>query len=94
MFYLSPFTWLIESMMGNFIHDKVVRCLPDELNDVPTPPGTSCEQHMDFTVSLSRADQSPWTARFLALAITLLDKMDHANFARCAKVRTTCLASS
>ena len=59
MFYLSPFTWLIESMMGNFIHDKVVRCLPDELNDVPTPPGTSCEQHMDFTVSLSRADQSP-----------------------------------
>ena len=46
MFHLSPFTYIIEGMLGNVIHDKPVQCTPDEFNVVNPPEGQSCAAYM------------------------------------------------
>ncbi|WFD27170.1 hypothetical protein MNAN1_002166 [Malassezia nana] len=53
MFHLSPFTYLIEGMLGNAIHDQPVVCTEMELNPINPPSGMSCSAYMGkFTKSL------------------------------------------
>lgn len=53
MFHLSPFTYLIEGLLGNAIHDKPVVCTEKELNPINPPAGMSCAEYMGkFTNSL------------------------------------------
>ena len=52
MFHLSPFTYIIEGMLGNVIHDKPVQCTPDEFNVVNPPEGQSCAAYMGKFTSL------------------------------------------
>lgn len=53
MFHLSPFTYIIEGLLGNAIHDKPVICTEKELNPINPPPGVSCADYMSkFTNAL------------------------------------------
>ncbi|WFD29917.1 hypothetical protein MSPP1_000931 [Malassezia sp. CBS 17886] len=55
MFRLSPFTWIIEGMLGNAIFDKPVRCTDVELNSIVPPSGMSCEQYLkNFSSTLAQ----------------------------------------
>ena len=56
MFRLSPFTWIVEGMMGNFIHDQPVQCEPDEFNVLYPPSGMSCDDYLgDFSWTFDKA---------------------------------------
>lgn len=46
MFPLSPFTYLIEGMLGAVLNDQPVRCTPQEYNTIYPPPGQSCQQYL------------------------------------------------
>lgn len=46
MFPLSPFTYLIEGMLGAVLNDQPVRCAPNEYNAITPPPGQSCAQYL------------------------------------------------
>ena len=55
MYHLSPFTYLVEGLMGNTVHDQEVRCEPNEFNILYPPHGSSCDEYLgDFTVPLSQ----------------------------------------
>ncbi|PWN32591.1 uncharacterized protein FA14DRAFT_161962 [Meira miltonrushii] len=57
MFPLSPFTHLIEGMLGDIYKDKPIRCSPVELNLINPPAGQTCDQYLSgFS---SRLDQAP-----------------------------------
>lgn len=57
MFPLSPFTHLIEGMLGDIYKDKPIRCAPVELNLINPPTGQTCDQYLSgFS---SRLDQAP-----------------------------------
>jgi len=57
MYYLTPFTWIVEGMFGDAIKDKTVRCAPEEMNRINPPPGQSCDAYMsNFT---STPNQKP-----------------------------------
>ena len=51
MFRLSPFTWIMEGILGNAVGDAKVDCQPNELQTI-IPPNVSCERWME-----------PWTAK-------------------------------
>ena len=54
MFPLSPFTHIIEGMMGNTLHGQPVRCNPDDFNQIVPPAGQSCQQYLsNFTSTLA-----------------------------------------
>mgnify|MGYP001762232220 CR=1 FL=1 len=58
MFYLAPFTWIIEGMFGDSIKNKPIRCAPEEMNRINPPPGQSCHAYMrGFTAPLSQLDK-------------------------------------
>lgn len=54
MFPLSPFTWLIECILGSALHDVPVRCAEAEFNTLTPPPGQTCAQYLqNFVTTLS-----------------------------------------
>ena len=56
MFRLSPFTWIVEGMMGNVIHDQPVQCEPKEFNVLYPPSGMSCDDYLgDFSWTFDKA---------------------------------------
>jgi len=46
MFPLSPFTYLVETLVGNAVTGIPVRCEPGELNVLRPPPGQSCDTYL------------------------------------------------
>ena len=46
MFYLSPFTYIIEGLLGDAQRDKDIYCAPEEYNRVFPPGGQTCEQYL------------------------------------------------
>ncbi|KAN0061301.1 ATP-binding cassette transporter snq2 [Thecaphora frezii] len=57
MFPLSPFTYLIEGMLGLVLGGKPVRCSASEFNTIIPPAGQSCAAYLsDFTTDLSGPD--------------------------------------
>ncbi|WFD34808.1 hypothetical protein MCUN1_001652 [Malassezia cuniculi] len=46
MFYLSPFTWVMEGILGNAIGGVEVKCAIDEMQEIVPPTGQSCQQYM------------------------------------------------
>ncbi|WFD34807.1 hypothetical protein MCUN1_001651 [Malassezia cuniculi] len=59
MFPLSPFTHIVEGMMGNALHSEPVRCTPDEFNHIVPPAGQTCQEFLgNFSSTL---DQPPVT---------------------------------
>lgn len=46
MYHVTPFTYLLEAMLGLVIHKVPVICSRDELAIVPPPPRTTCDQYM------------------------------------------------
>ncbi|KAK0564174.1 ATP-binding cassette transporter snq2 [Tilletia horrida] len=53
MFPLSPFTYLVESLVGNAVTGIPVRCTEQELNVLNPPPGQSCDTYLGgFSTSL------------------------------------------
>ena len=56
MFRLSPFTWIVEGMMGNVIHDQPVQCESKEFNVLYPPSGMSCDDYLgDFSWTFDKA---------------------------------------
>ena len=45
MYYLSPFTYLLEGFLGVATHDRPVRCSSTEVARFPSPPGTTCDSY-------------------------------------------------
>ncbi|GAC74993.1 pleiotropic drug resistance proteins [Moesziomyces antarcticus T-34] len=53
LFYLSPFTWLVEGMLGSVLTGRPVRCAPNELNAITPPSGQTCAQYLaNFVTTL------------------------------------------
>ncbi|KAF2239644.1 ABC drug exporter AtrF [Viridothelium virens] len=50
MYYLSPFTYLVEGYLALIVHDGPVRCDSTELATFSPPPGLSCEEYAGFYV--------------------------------------------
>ncbi|KAF2680334.1 hypothetical protein K458DRAFT_373583 [Lentithecium fluviatile CBS 122367] len=46
MYHVTPFTYLLEAMLGLVIHEVSVTCSKDELAIIQLPPGLSCEDYM------------------------------------------------
>ena len=60
MYPLSPFTYIVEGMLGNAVHDKPVICEPRELNMVIPPPGQSCDSYLQpFSYPLDVTPPNP-----------------------------------
>ncbi|CDU25412.1 probable SNQ2-ABC transporter involved in multidrug resistance [Sporisorium scitamineum] len=54
MFVASPFTYLLEGMLGAVLNDKPVRCTFNEYNTILPPPGQTCAQYLgNFVTSLN-----------------------------------------
>jgi ATP-binding cassette subfamily G (WHITE) protein 2 (SNQ2) len=51
MFKLSPFTWLIEGMLGAVLDGRPVRCTPEEFNRINPPPGQTCASYLSNFVN-------------------------------------------
>jgi ABC-type multidrug transport system permease subunit len=46
MFPLSPFTYLLEGLLGNVLGGEAIVCAANELNTLNPPAGQSCEQFL------------------------------------------------
>ncbi|KAG9253686.1 brefeldin A resistance protein [Emericellopsis atlantica] len=46
MYWLSPFHYLLEGLLGVAIHDLPVRCTSAEFAQFTPPPGTSCDEYV------------------------------------------------
>ncbi|PWN48587.1 putative SNQ2-ABC transporter [Violaceomyces palustris] len=46
MFHLSPFTYLIEGILGRVITNTPIRCSPIEFNYIVPPTGQTCQQYL------------------------------------------------
>lgn len=46
MFYLSPFTWVMEGILGNAIGSVLVHCQMEEMQEIVPPEGKSCNEYM------------------------------------------------
>lgn len=46
MYHVTPFTYLLEAMLGLVIHEVPVICSSDELASILPPPGLSCDDYM------------------------------------------------
>ncbi|CAK9439082.1 uncharacterized protein LODBEIA_P33060 [Lodderomyces beijingensis] len=51
MYYVSPFTYLIQGMLSNGLANNVVVCKPSELVAIVPPEGVSCESYMQPFIS-------------------------------------------
>lgn len=55
MFPLSPFTHIVEGMMGNALAGEAVHCAADEFNQINPPDGKSCQEYLgNFTTTLDQ----------------------------------------
>ncbi|KAL8948749.1 MAG: hypothetical protein Q9222_005088 [Ikaeria aurantiellina] len=45
MYYLTPFTYLLEGFLGVAVHDRPVNCADNELARFPAPPGETCDSY-------------------------------------------------
>jgi len=45
MYWLTPFHYLLEAMLGLVVHNVPVRCQENELARFPPPPGLTCQQY-------------------------------------------------
>lgn len=45
MYWLSPFHYLLEALLGVAVHDQPLQCQPDEFARFEPPPGSSCEEY-------------------------------------------------
>lgn len=46
LYYLNPFTYLMQGLLQPVVWDLEIECKPSELTDVPLPPSTSCGEYM------------------------------------------------
>ncbi len=46
MYHVTPFTYLLEAMLGLLIHEVPVICSRDELAIIQPPPRSSCDEYM------------------------------------------------
>ena len=46
MYWLSPFHYLLEALLGAAIHDHPVKCSQDEFAKFTPPPGLSCQKYV------------------------------------------------
>jgi ATP-binding cassette subfamily G (WHITE) protein 2 (SNQ2) len=46
MYFLSPFTYLLESMLSLVVHNVPVRCSTNELATFAPPPNQSCQSYV------------------------------------------------
>ncbi|RMZ69232.1 abc drug exporter [Pyrenophora seminiperda CCB06] len=46
MYHVTPFTYLLEAMLGLVVHNVPVVCSQDELALIPPPPNSTCNQYM------------------------------------------------
>ncbi|PBP22865.1 hypothetical protein BUE80_DR006226 [Diplocarpon rosae] len=46
MYHVTPFTYLLEAMLGLVIHKVPVVCSRDELAIIPSPPGSTCAEYL------------------------------------------------
>ncbi|KAL2061353.1 hypothetical protein VTL71DRAFT_7626 [Oculimacula yallundae] len=53
MYHVTPFTYLLEAMLGLVIHNVPVVCSRDELAIVTPPMGVTCNQWMDPTIAIA-----------------------------------------
>ncbi|WFD34805.1 hypothetical protein MCUN1_001649 [Malassezia cuniculi] len=53
MFPLSPFTYIVEGMLGNALHGEPVRCTESEFSRIVPPAGQTCAQYLaNFSMEL------------------------------------------
>jgi len=45
MYYLTPFHYLLEGLLGMVVHNEPIRCSTKELAIFPPPPGQTCQQY-------------------------------------------------
>lgn len=45
MYYLTPFHYLLEGMLGTVIHNEPIQCATKELAIFSPPPGQTCQQY-------------------------------------------------
>ena len=45
MYYLTPFHYLLEALLGAAVHGRQVVCSPSEFARFPPPPGQTCESY-------------------------------------------------
>ena len=56
MFHLSPFTYIIEGMVGDAIHGRPVRCTESEFSRIIPPNGQTCDQFLgNFSMRIGQA---------------------------------------
>ncbi|PWN42438.1 putative SNQ2-ABC transporter [Ceraceosorus guamensis] len=61
MLPLSPFTYLLEGLLGNVLGPQLVRCAENEFNIVRPPTGQTCEAYLSpyFTRAFGYFEQRP-----------------------------------
>ncbi|KAL2450239.1 ABC multidrug transporter atrF [Exophiala dermatitidis] len=47
MWYLTPFKYLLEAMLGAIVHDQPVRCAKNEFARFAAPPGQTCQSYVE-----------------------------------------------
>ncbi|KAL6240454.1 ATP-binding cassette transporter snq2 [Rhinocladiella similis] len=47
MYWLTPFHYLLEAMLGAIIHNQPVRCNQGEYARFPAPPGQTCQSYVE-----------------------------------------------
>lgn len=46
MYKLSPFTYILEAMLGAIVHNEPVQCNEQEFARFPAPPGQTCQSYV------------------------------------------------
>lgn len=54
MYWLDPFTYLIQGLLGPILWEVDVKCKESELTSIPLPPTQSCGEYMSEFLSSSR----------------------------------------
>ena len=50
MYYLSPFRYLLEGLLGVLLHGVQVHCNDSELARFTPPPGQTCQQYTALSI--------------------------------------------
>lgn len=45
MYYITPFRYLLEGLLGVAVHNRPVVCASDEFAKFPPPPGQTCQSY-------------------------------------------------
>lgn len=53
MYRVSPFTYLIEGLLGQAIGNQEITCAPQELATVVPPSGQTCSQYMQNFIDIA-----------------------------------------